>query len=79
MLLIIRAIVGKTAPDYHTVSMKRFFRYTDVFTVPVKHILPSVLTNGRTNYAPLVAALILLFLGLGLSEFLETIAAGFHG
>lgn len=73
-LLIIRSVISTVLPSFYRIDLIPFFRYTEVFVRPVRRILPSSVRTGKVDYSPLVSAVILLFLGLGISVFFEGIA-----
>ncbi len=79
VLLVGRSLIDKTALNVAGEPLKRFIRLTDIVVVPVKRMLPPVIAGRRTDYSPLVSALALLFIGLGVSAFLEMVASGIVG
>lgn len=79
VLLVGRSLMDKTALNFAGEPLRRFVRLTDIIVVPVKRMLPAVISGRRTDYSPLVLALALLFIGLGVSVFLEMVASGIVG
>ena len=77
VLLITRSFIEKIASGIPPTRLRKLYDYTDIFITPVRRFLPPVIVSDRTDFSPLVTALAVLFLGLGVSVFIETIAVGF--
>jgi len=73
--LIVRAVFSKSPRLASRPSLQPVFEYTEPFIVHIRRILPYHLANRDMDYSPLVSAIIILFLGLGVSAFCD-IAAG---
>lgn len=71
-LLIIRSIVTKLSIISLYILLKPVYFITDFFVKPINLILPKY--YWRENpYAPLFAAIIIVFLGIGILSFLKIV------
>ena len=71
--LILRSVAAKLSPYFPRLYNGLLFRYTDIFVMPVRKVLPASVCNRKVDYSPLISAIILLFLGLGINTFIRII------
>ncbi len=76
-LLLVRSILSIPGflPGYSRIKL--LFRITEIFVRPVRTIIPRILWKNGLDYASLISALIILFLGFGLISFVNTMFNGF--
>ncbi|MFC1552218.1 YggT family protein [Candidatus Latescibacterota bacterium] len=76
ILLIVRSVVSIPGllPTYS--GMKMLFGITELFVRPMRSVLPRELWKNGVDYASLVSALIVLFVGFGLISFVNIIFTG---
>ncbi|MCE5250346.1 YggT family protein [bacterium] len=72
-LLIARSIIVRFMPVQARSLVLTLENMTEAFVTPVRVILPEQGCTRNIDYAPLVAAIIILLLGLGFKELLENI------
>ncbi|MBA7590361.1 hypothetical protein ES708_32477 [subsurface metagenome] len=72
-LLIVRSLLTK-----HIVLSENIMRILDkmtlVFVKPVRLVIPSYLYSGRNDYSPLISAITLMFLGMGIHALIRIIS-----
>lgn len=73
VLLIIRSVMGRFLPLSLQVYMEPLMLFTDTFVLPVRYILPERIVKRTMDYSPLVAALLILLIGLGIEHLLGKI------
>ena len=76
-LLIIRAVCDKCIPGSLHFERTLFFGFTEKIVYPVRKMLPSYISGKKMDYSPLILAVGLLFLGLGLDAFLRIVVREF--
>ncbi|MFC1694116.1 YggT family protein [Candidatus Latescibacterota bacterium] len=67
LLLIVQSILTKYFPSLirNTNINKTLFSLTNMIVTPARKILPWSINNKRVDYSPLITAVLLLILGLG--------------
>ena len=70
VLLIARSVAFRFFPLYAQNILSPLYGITDVIVIPVRHILPEKVCTPEADYSPLVSAIIILLLGLGMEELL---------
>ena len=73
VLLIIRSVMGRFLPLSLKVYMEPLMLFTDTFVLPIRYILPERIVKRTMDYSPLVAALLILLIGLGIEHLLGKI------
>ena len=68
ILLIVRSVMGSFLPISLQVYMQPLIIITDIVIIPVRYFLPERLVRRRKDYSPLVAALLILLIGLGIEN-----------
>ena len=77
ILLIIRSVVSIPGLLSSYSGVKTLFGITELFVRPVRSVLPRELWKNGVDYASLVSALIILFVGFGLISFVNILFTGF--
>jgi len=71
ILLIFRSAAVRFLPLHIQNVFKPLNEITDKLVVPVRNLLPEKVCSPESDYAPLVSAIIVLLIGLGMQELLE--------
>ena len=70
VLLIARSVALRFFPLHARSVFSPLYGITDVIVIPVRNILPEKVCTPEADYSPLVSAIIILLLGLGMKELL---------
>jgi len=70
-LLVVRSINDRVVRWGKYRDVMPILKMTDAFVIPVKTALPDKLKRTAIDYAPLLSALIILIMGLGISALLS--------
>jgi len=68
LLLIVQSLAGRFAPLRVMNSLSGFFLIIEKAVKPVRSLLPERLCSADADCAPLVSALLILLLGLGMES-----------
>ena len=71
ILLIFRSVAVLFLPLHMQNVFRPLYEITDKIVIPVRNLLPEKVCSPETDYAPLVSAIIVLLIGLGMQELLE--------
>lgn len=71
ILLIFRSAAVRFLPLHMQNVFKPLYEITDKMVIPVRNLLPEKVCSTEADYAPLVLAIIVLLIGLGMQELLE--------
>ncbi|MBN1290742.1 MAG: YggT family protein [Candidatus Latescibacteria bacterium] len=70
-LLVLRSISIRFFPANIQNLLRSVYAITDVFIFPVRQILPAKTCSLKNDFSPLVTAIIILLLGLGMEELIK--------
>ena len=73
LLLILRSFFSQCTSFSVQTRVLWLFVATEVFVISVRYILPEITYTREVDYSPLVAAIIILLLGLGMEELVQGI------
>jgi len=79
ILMIARSLAEKLLPVTVSTYLRPFIKYTDVFVLPMRRLLPGSVTVRGSDYAPLLSALLLLFMGYGVAAVIEIVRVSIGG
>ena len=70
VLLIVRSVALLLFPLHSQNILSPLYGITNIIVIPVRHILPEKVCTPEADYSPLVSAIIILLLSLGMEELL---------
>ncbi|MCD6307661.1 MAG: YggT family protein [Candidatus Latescibacteria bacterium] len=79
ILLVARSLAEKLLPVTVSTYLSPLIRYTEVFVMPIRRLLPGSVTVRGSDYTPLLSALLLLFMGYGVAEVIGIVRASIGG
>jgi uncharacterized protein YggT (Ycf19 family) len=77
ILLIVRSLTAKIEPFISLSYIQFVYDITEPFVNPVRVILPPILWKRHGDYSPLVASIILLFIGFGIKTCIMIVLQSF--
>ncbi|MFC1490755.1 YggT family protein [Candidatus Latescibacterota bacterium] len=77
ILLIIRSVVSFPKLFFSFSDMKTLYSITELLVRPVRSVVPRYLWKNGVDYASLISAIVIIFIGFGLISFVNIIFSGF--
>ena len=68
-----RSLAGRIVPKHNHTVLVPLFLITEVFVIPVRHILPESLCSGELDYSAIVSAILILLSGLGIEQIIMSL------